>query len=227
MKLLAQRLLLLLTLLLLLVSCGGGGSSGSGSVSGTTPVSITFGYIQKEVAKSAQAPVPADAQYVLLFVEAADIAPRIVAEKPVTPGQTATLTVTVPNGTDRRFEVWAYNGLGVETYVGVTFPVNLTGTPVTVPLDMLPPNPVCQFQIQQFVPLPLNGQPQQVQLQQVSGQGACAWRVVYDPATPWVTVTPSSGFGPQQLTFSASPNATPRFGSLAVAGQQIQVAQEF
>ena len=219
----AQRLLLLLTLPLLLVSWGGGG----GSVSGTTPVSITFGTIQKGVAKSAQAPVPADVQYVLLFVEAADINPRIVAEKPVTPGQTATLTVTVPNGTDRRFEVWAYNGLGLDTYVGITFPVNLTGTPVTVPVDMLPPDPVCQFQIQQFVPLPLNGQPQQLQLQQVSGQGACAWRVVYDPATPWVTVTPSSGFGPQQLTFSASPNTTPRFGSLAVAGQQIQVAQEF
>ena len=219
----AKCLPLLMIITLLLASCG---SSGSTSSSGTTPVSITLGSVQKGLPKTVQAAVPADAQHVRLFVEAADITPRIEAEQTVTPGQSATLNITVPNGIDRRFELWAYNSLGLETYAGMAYPINLTGVPITVTIDMTPPNPVCLFQIQQFVPIPLSGQSQQVQLQQTSGPGACAWRVVYDPATPWVTVTPSTGFGSQLLMFSATANAVPRFGSLAVAGQQIQIAQE-
>lgn len=224
MKSLATRLSLLMVIPLLLASCGGG--SGGGSGSGTTPVSITFGSVQKGVAKTVQAPVPADAQHVLLFVEAADITTRIEAEQPVTPGQTATLNVTVPNGIDRRFEVWAYNSLGLETYAGIASPINLTGTPVTVPVDMQARVPACQFQLNpNFVHVSLGGTPVQVQLIQVTAPPACAWMTVADPQSPWITVTPTKGFGSQPIMIGAQPAGAPRFGLVTIAGQQLQVEQ--
>lgn len=218
-----NRLFILLMVSLLLASCGGGGDSGSGS----TPVSVTIGSAQKGAAKNVAAPVPTDANHVRLFVEANDISPRIETETDVTPGQTATLAVTVPNGNDRRFEVWAYNN-GAESYAGITQNINLTGTPVTVSVDMQPV--ACTFQLTpQVAGIPANGTAVPIQISPVAPSPAnCGWMVIPNSAAPWITVTPKYGFGTQQIMVGAQPNTTGamRFGDITVGGVQLLVDQQ-
>ncbi|MCX6629656.1 MAG: BACON domain-containing carbohydrate-binding protein [Candidatus Solibacter sp.] len=61
----------------------------------------------------------------------------------------------------------------------------------------------------------------------VTAPGVCTWTTAPDGAAPWLTIAPGASGGTSDVTFTAAPNtaATPRSGTVTVAGLPYTVAQ--
>lgn len=61
----------------------------------------------------------------------------------------------------------------------------------------------------------------------VTSPSVCSWSATPDPAAPWLTITSSGAAGTSDVVFSAqpNPNASPRSGTLTIAGSSFTVTQ--
>jgi len=128
----------------LLNACGGGGGGGGGSASGTTRVTIVVGATTRAAALSASprasSGIPPEVAYIRLTIrsanEPADMSP-IEATAPITPGDTVSFDLTVPNGA-RRFVIEAMDDALFILYRGETTAI-LSGGTETVTVNTVVP----------------------------------------------------------------------------------------
>ncbi|MBI4844423.1 MAG: InlB B-repeat-containing protein, partial [Nitrospirae bacterium] len=120
------------------VSCGGGGGSGGGSgsgiSSGTTSVTINLGRRNSVSGYSTLAADPNDVNHVRCVVSAPDME-TLDTTVDVAGSASIQLHLNVPNGNNRKFEIFAYDSENGLLYYG-TSTANLNGTAVTLAISM-------------------------------------------------------------------------------------------
>ncbi len=113
---------------LLLSACGQSGRPGTSAVS----ITISSGRVLHATALHA----PRVSAAAAIIVSGADMA-TMTTQVPVSPGQAASVTLDVPNGTARKFLVNVLDDAGTTLYSGSTT-TDLTGTPKTLTVTLQP-----------------------------------------------------------------------------------------
>ena len=116
------------------ISCGGGGGGGGGSASGSTPVTIRVGEAQPAAGRVAARTIPSLISTIKFKVSAAGMD---TIEKTVSvTGDVVEETLAVPSGSQRLFDIFAYDSAGTLRYQGSTY-ADLSGNAVTLSIAMV------------------------------------------------------------------------------------------
>jgi len=117
-----------------IVSCGGSSGGQGGGDGGYTTVSISFGHSNSSSAGLSAQQVPPAVSYIRIYITG----PRMAPMEIITSNDS--VSIEVPNGSDRHFEIFAYDVNDVLLYYGDTY-ADLDGTPVTLNIYMSPVQP--------------------------------------------------------------------------------------
>lgn len=135
----------LLALLTVNINCGGGGTSSD--ISAKTALTINLGEVRDVSSLSASgrgmvstSSIPSHVVSIRITISAPDM-PTIVQVIPTAGLTSVSVTIEVPNGSNRHIVVEALNDIGGVLYRGEIF-VDLDGTPVSVPITMVSADPV-------------------------------------------------------------------------------------
>ncbi len=135
----------LLALLTVNMNCGGGGTSSDSSA--TTALTINLGEVRDASSLSTSerglvstSSIPSHVVSIRITISAPDM-PTIVQVIPTGGLTSVSVTIDVPNGSNRHIVVEALNDTGGVLYRGETY-VDLDGTPVSVPITMVSADPI-------------------------------------------------------------------------------------
>lgn len=135
----------LLALLTVNMNCGGGGTSSDSSAK--TALTINLGEVRDASSLSTSergmvstSSIPPHVVSIRITISAPDM-PTIVEIIPTAGLTSISVTIEVPNGSNRHIVVEALNDTGGVLYRGETY-VDLDGTPVSVPITMVSADPV-------------------------------------------------------------------------------------